>query len=209
MKNKIQIKGIALGVMFALTTLAFAGEGDGDKPVAKVSVFPYLSTDYSVISVNNPGEKSGAFVIKDSNGETLHQEYLGKSLSFQKVINFANLEDGEYTIVLKVKGYDEIKEPFLIKDKQVVLKSAGSDKVSKLKSFANIKNDLLSVSHLAFEQSAFKIKIANDFGEQIFEKRIDGNKVYSGKFDISKLPSGDYRLTINSEDNNYSYAFSK
>ncbi len=207
MKNKIQIKGIALGVMFALTTMAFAGEGD--KPVAIVSVFPYLSTDYSIISVNNLAEKSGEFIIKDSNGEALHKEYLNKTDFFQKVINFSNLEDGEYTIVLKVKGLDEIKEPFLIKDKQVVLKSSSSDEVSKLKSFVNIKDNLLYVSHLEFDQSAFKIKIANDLGEQIFEKSIDGNKVYSGKFDISKLPSGDYKLTINSEDNRYSYAFSK
>ncbi|WP_075591468.1 hypothetical protein [Labilibacter marinus] len=209
MTNKNKVKGWVLGVILAfVTTGAYAGEGG--KAAGNVSIHPYLNTDYSVISVSNLADKAASFSIKDAEGVRVYKEWVSKEGFAQKILDFSNLEDGEYKAILSVKGADEIVETFKIADHKLVY-----DKVEQvmskeeLKAFFNVVENTLFVSHISFGSSSFGISISDEIGDEIFEKGFEGNSTYSGKFDISTLPNGEYKVSINSSNKEYTYAFRK
>lgn len=209
MTNKNKVKGWVLGVILAfVTTGAYAGEGG--KAAGNVSIHPYLNTDYSVISVSNLADKAASFSIKDAEGVRVYKEWVSKEGFAQKILDFSNLEDGEYKAILSVKGADEIVETFKIADHKLVY-----DKVEQvmskeeLKAFFNVVENTLFVSHISFGSSSFGISISDEIGDEIFEKGFEGNSTYSGKFDISALPNGEYKVSINSSNKEYTYAFRK
>lgn len=209
MKIKNNVRGWVLGVILAFAaTTSYAGEGG--KAIGNVSIHPYLNTDYSIISVSNLADKAASFSIKDAEGVSVYKEWVNKAGFEQKILDFSNLEDGDYTAVLRVKGAEEIIESFKVVDHKLV-----SDKVEQviseeeLRAFFNIVENTLFVSHISFGSSSFGISISDDIGEEIFEKGFEGNSTYSGKFDISALPNGDYKVSINSGNKEYTYAFRK
>ncbi len=197
------IKGIALGVMFALGSVAVAQE----VAPAKVTVNPYLNTDYSVLSVANPTEKTAKFVITDGSGAVVHKEWLSNKAFSQKILDFSGLNDGRYTAKISVKGEEIASQKFAVANHQVSDERIMSKE--ELKAFFRLNDNILYVSHIAFGANTFGISIEDAIGDQVFEKGFDGNSTYSGKFDISALPDGSYSVKINSGSKEYSYAFTK
>jgi len=207
MKKVSLIKGLALGVMFALTTVASAGNGEGEN--AKVSIAPYLNTNYSVLSVANSSDKTAFLTILDTNGEVLYKEWVSKGGLTQKILDFTYLEDGEYKVSVKIKGLEEIKETFIVKDKKISVKGKEVVVSAESKAFVKLVDNILYVSHLSFGSPAFGISISTETNEEVFTKTIEGKETYSGKFDVSELPSGEYNVNINSGEKVFNYAFSK
>ncbi len=199
-------KSLAFGVMFALTTTAFAGEGDA--PAAKVSILPYLHTDYSVLSVSNLSENSGLFMIEDKDGSVLYKEWVSKSGITQKVLDFSLLKDGNYEMVLKIKGEEKVRNSFTVKDKKIVSEYAVAHK-SVDKAMVNLVDNMLYVSHLSFGSNAFAMSISKEGEGEVYSNTIKTKDAYSGKFDVSELPSGAYVVNINSGDKNFEYEFQK
>ncbi len=207
MEMKKLFKGLALGVMFTLTTAAFAGEGDAAS--VKVSVLPYLHTDYSVLSVSNYSEKGGLFLIEDKSGSVLYKEWVGKSGITQKVLDFSYLKDGDYDMVLKIKGEEKVRKSFSVKDQKLVSELAKKAAKSEEQSFVNLVDNMLYVSHLAFGSNAFAFSISKEGEGEVYSNTIKAKDSYSGKFDVSELPSGKYAVNINSGDKDYEYEFNK
>ncbi len=209
MKTRKFFKGIALGVMFALGVTAFAGEGDGKTASPAVSIFPYLDTDYSVLSLNNLSEKSAVLTIEGTSGEIFHREVINKAGFTQKVLDFSYLADGTYSVNLKSKGTEYFSKPFIVENHKVVVNSDHAAVASNANtSFASVINNTLIVSYIPFGVKSVDVTISSNT-EEIFTETFTADKTFSKKFDISALPRGEYQVSINSEDKNYSYAFSK
>ena len=206
MKTTNKMRRWVLGAMLIfVATATFAGEGN--KP--SLSILPYLDTDYSVVSLSNNADKAAAFCIKDAEGVTVYKEWVNKEGFAQKILDFSNLEDGEYTAELKVKGAEAITETFSVADHKLVSEKTEVMSQEELSAFFNIIDNMLYVSHISFGSNSFGISISDAVGEEVFEKGFEGNSTYSGKFDISALPNGEYKVSINSGNKEFSYAFKK
>ncbi len=202
MKRKL-FKGFALGVMFALGSVAVAQE----VTPAEVAINPYLNTEYSILSVANPSEKAAKLEITDENGELVHKEWLSSKAFSQQILDFSELKDGRYTAKVSVKGEEIASSKFALADHQISDEKIMSKE--ELKAFFRLNDNILYVSHIAFGANSFGISIEDAIGDEVFEKGFDGNSTYSGKFDISALPNGNYSVKINSGSKEYSYAFTK
>ncbi|MGQ1786879.1 MULTISPECIES: hypothetical protein [unclassified Saccharicrinis] len=208
MKTTKMMKRWVLGVMLVfVTTATFAGEGG--KAAGNVSILPYLDTDYSIVSLSNQADKAAIFSIKDAEGETVYKEWVNKAGFAQKILDFSNLEDGKYTAILKARGSEEISETFSIENHKLVSQKEEIVSEEELRAFFNLVDNTLFVSHISFGSNTFGISISDALGDEVFEKGFDGNSTYSGKFDISALPNGEYKVSINSGNKEYSYAFRK
>ncbi len=207
MDYKKLFKGLALGVMFALTTTAFAGEGE--KTNSTVSILPYLNTDYSIVSLNNTSAKNTLFTIEDASGEVFYKEWIDKSGFSQKVLDFSYLSDGKYDIVLRTKGSESIKESFTVKNHKVVSDLKKDVAVTQRKSFVNIIDNMLYVSHLSSAGNSFGVSILDADADEVYSETFEGYTTFSKKFDVSALPSGSYEVSINAEKKEFSYAFTK
>lgn len=208
MKTNKLIKGLGLGVMLVfISVAAFAGEGD--KPTGNLSIHPYLDTEYSIISVSNLADKNAIFSIKDENGITVYKEWVNKAGIAQKILDFSKIDDGVYTATLKAKGQKEVLKTFIIEDHQLAGRKIAEPSAKNVKTFFHLTDNTLTVSHIAFGSKSFEILISDAIGAEVFEKGYSGNSAFSGKFDVSSLPNGDYTVSVNSGNNEYNYAFRK
>jgi len=209
MKTSKLFKGLTLGVMFALGLSAYAGEGDGKATGSSVSIYPYLDTDFSVLSLNNQSESSAVLTIEGTDGEVFHREIISKSGFSQKVLDFSYLSDGDYAVVLKSKGKEYFSKSFAVKNHKIVTEASKVASASNANTtFANVVDNTLIVSYIPFGVKSVDVTISSS-SEEIFTQTFKTEKTFSKKFDISALPKGDYHVTVNSEDKNYTYAFSK
>ncbi|WP_068474125.1 DUF3244 domain-containing protein [Saccharicrinis aurantiacus] len=194
------LRGIALGVMLTLVLSVSAQE-------SIVKVNKYLNSDYSVVSVANPTQKSARLVIKDSEGEVVMKKSITRAAFSQEIIDLSNLNDGKYTAVLSNKNEELVEEQFALINNEV--SDATIMSAEELKAFFRLNDNILYVSHIAFGANNFGISIEDAIGDQIFKKGFEGNSTYSGKFDISALPNGEYSVKIKSGKKHYSYVFKK
>ncbi len=207
MKTTKLFKGLALGVMFTLGVSAFAGEGDGK--ASTISIYPYLDTDFSVLSLNNQSESNAILTIEGKDGEVFHRELISKAGFTQKVLDFSYLSDGDYAVVLKSKGKEYFSKDFAVKNHKIVSNIEKEVAASNANTtFANVVDNTLIVSYIPFGVKNVDVTISSS-SEDIFTETFKAEKTFSKKFDISTLPKGDYHVTINSEDKNYTYAFRK
>lgn len=209
MKTNKLIKRLGLGVMLVfISAAAFAGEGD--KPTGKVSIHPYLDTEFSIVSVSNVTDKNAVFSIKDENGLTVYKEWVNKAGIEQKILDFSRIDDGVYTAVLKAKGLKDVSKTFVILNHQLSSETEET-KLSnnQLKSFFHLNDNTLTVSHISFGSKSFDVSISDAIGENLYAESFSGNSTFSHKYDVSSLPSGDYTVSINSGNKEYSYAFRK
>ncbi|MCW3805867.1 hypothetical protein [Plebeiibacterium marinum] len=209
MKSSRLFKGLALGVMFALTTTVFAGEGEGKAPASKVSILPYLHTDYSILSVSNFSAKNAVLLIENNEGVVFHKEWIDQPGFTQKVLDFSHLSDGEYSVILKQKGSESLSKSFIVEDHKIVTDKKKSASLNKANSFVKVTDNTLLVSHLDFSSRAFSISITDANSEELFTQTVTGGNAFSKKYDISALPTGNYTVQINSDNKNYTYAFNK
>ena len=208
MKTTTLIKRLTLGIMLTFfTSASYAGEGD--KPTGNVAIHPYLDTEYSIISVSNLTDKNAVFSILDDEGNTVFKEWVNKAGVEQKILDFSNINDGIYTATLKAKGQKEVSKTFIVENHKLAGTKKPMPTHNSLDAFFYLKNDILTISHLTFDETPFDIAIYNSYGIEVFEKDFPGVSPFSGKFDISTLPIGDYTVSIHSGNNKYSYAFAK
>ncbi len=208
MNSRKTIKSIALGVMLSLSTSVITFAGEGNSPSSKLSIVPYLNTDYSIISYNNTDNSKAFLVIKDESGNILLKENVTKGGFSQKVLDFTNIEDGAYNASLQVEGKEVHTTSFNIKNHKLYSeKELNNEKESK--SFANVVKNTLYVSHLALDSKDFAVTIADNYGVKVYESNKIEDPIYSQKFDLSSLPKGKYTLNINSANSDFSYDFIK
>lgn len=115
------LKCIALGTLLTISTITIADNKSHSS--THLSILPYLDTEYYTISVN-PNIKNTMIIIKDDNGEVYYKHRINESNEAQKLLDFSNLEDGEYSISLYAKDKKEIIKTFSIRAHKITNKES-------------------------------------------------------------------------------------
>ena len=192
---------LPVAVLALLSTGAF-GKG-------KIFISSYLKTDYAVITAQYNEEESYRIKIFDNEGSILYSSSkIRGASSFQKLFDLTSLKDGDYTI--KLAGKKETStEKFTIRNHELVLTDGSMSDTELLKAFFRVDDDRLYVSHMNFDNSSLSIRIDDKFGTEVYNSELPSESTYSGMFDLTNLPSGDYQVSLVSGNKKYNYEFSK
>lgn len=191
------IRFLSVIALVAIAVIANAVE----KP--KMNVIP-LSDEKALIAIANENPAYFELSIVAENGDLVYyKESATETTDLRQIINFSNMENGLYTLNLKVKD-TYVSRDFEINNK--VLK-VGESKMKYTPHFA-YNSDVLKLSYLNFDQENVKLKIYSD-GNLVFEKRLGKDFVISKGFDLSQLEKGDYEIELSSYKNQFSYNIEK
>jgi len=170
----------------------------------EISILPYLKTDYSIVTVQNTTKDAIILsIVDESSDETIYKTRVEEEGFSQRLFDLSNLEDGEYSIELSNKS----KENFEIRNNK--LHAESTSEYAANKTFFRLSKKSVYVTRFSFDEKPFSISIINNNGEELFEKIYEANKSFTGKYDISNLPNGEYNLILNSKTDQTQYAFSR
>ncbi|MBK3519851.1 hypothetical protein [Carboxylicivirga marina] len=97
--NRLKTFLIVSGMLFSLSAMA------GESGIIKVNHHP--ESGYSVLSIiNNQLNYNTLEVICNSSGQTLMNDRIKNQASYQKLLDFKELEDGSYTA--QISGDNEL-----------------------------------------------------------------------------------------------------
>jgi hypothetical protein len=188
--------------LFTFALVAFAlVSGAVEKP--KMNVIP-LNDEKALIAVAN--EKPAYFelsILSEKGDLVYYKESSSEITDFRQLINYSNLENGNYTLKLKVKD-TYVSRNLAINNNEMIV---GETKMMYAPYFA-LENDILKLSFLNFDEENMKFRILQD-GELVFENRLGNEFVISEGFDISKLEKGNYEIELSSYKNQFSYNIEK
>ena len=194
MKTKQFLSALA-AVAFAVTVTAV------EKP--KMNVIP-LSDENALIAVANENPAYFELSILAENGDLVYyKESATETTDLRQIINYSNMENGLYTLKLKVKD-TYVSRDFEINSKGM---KVGESKMKYTPHFA-YSSDVLKLSYLNFDQENVKFKIYSE-GDLVYEKRLGKEFVISAGFDISQLEEGKYEIELSSMNNQFSYNIEK
>ena len=193
----------------ALVVLMVAGLSSASAK-GKITVYPYLDTNYALVSALNEEVSDFSVEIKSADGNLVYSS--GKIVSdaqFNKLFDFSKLSDGRYVAVLKNSNKTFLKDEFVVSGGKLVSEKLADNSSEELPAKIWTKSDYLFVSYLNKSFDSFKLKLKDENGNVLFESALPKKLTYSGKFDVSALPSGTYYVSLVSGKNAKSYAVSK
>ena len=192
---------LPIAVLALLSTGAYAK--------GKIFINSYLKTDYAVITARFDAAETYRVKIINEEGEKLYSSSrINGAASFQKLFDLTSLEDGTYTIELTSKEAKST-EKFTIKNKELIKVEGSESSNEMLKAFFRVADEKLYVSHMNFDQSALSIRIDDKYGAEVYNSSLPAESTYSGMFDITNLPKGQYNVSLVSGNKKYSYEFNK
>lgn len=187
------IKFLSTVTAVAIVAIATAVE----KP--KMNVIP-LTADKAIVAITNENAAYFELSINSENGEMVYYKQSSEPLTdYQKVFDFASLEDGKYVLNLKVN------DTSLSKDFEVAHNGiyVGNSKL-RFDPYFEFKNDVLKFSYLNFDKQNLKLLIYNNEG-LIYQSKLGNDFTVSSGYDLSKLTNGDYRIVLSSFDKEFTY----
>jgi len=191
-------------IKFLLTVMAVAVVAIAsavEKPQMKIVP---LTPDRAVVSIYNENTALFELSIVAENGDMVYYKQSAKPLnSYQKVFDFAQLENGNYTLTLK------INDTSVSKDLQIASKGiyVGDSKVSFDPYFA-FANDVLKLSYLNFDGENFTLNIYDKNG-LVYNSKLGKEFNMVNGYDLSKLDKGNYDVVLSSLNKEYTYSLKK
>lgn len=202
MKTKNVVKGMLLLAAVVLSSASVFAKG-------KISVSPYPKSSYAVISVEPSVEALYSIAIFNASGDVVYSSNrVENGTVFSKVFDFSKLEDGEYKIRLRSKGNPVVEERFTVKSGALVSGDLKADVTAEDVKIWK-KSDVVYVSHLNRNLNGMVVRLVDSRGSVIYDKSIPAELTYSGKFNVSSLPKGNYSLSFVSGNKVFNYEFKK
>ncbi len=202
MKTKSLFKGL-----FLVAALVLGGATSYAK--GKIMVTPYLKTSYTIISAEPALEGLYSLSIISANGQLVYSSNkVENGAYFSRVFDFSKLEDGEYKVRLRSKSNNVTEEKFLIKDGILVTKET-TQEVSPADVRIWKASDILYVSHLNRNLNKMIVRLEDNNGSVVYDNSIPAMLTYSGKFNVSSLPKGNYSLSFVTGNKVFTYDFTK
>lgn len=191
------IKALFTVVAVSIVAVATAVE----KP--KMNVVP-LTSDRAVVSIQNDNAAIFELSILAENGELVYYKQSAKPLnSYQKVYDFKDLADGNYTLTLKVNDTRLSKE-FAVASSGI---QVGESKLRFDPYFA-YDGDVLKLSYLNFDGEQYTLNIYDENG-LVYKSQLGDDFNMVNGYDLSALASGSYDVTLSSMNNEFMYTIVK
>ncbi len=191
------IKLLSTVMAVAIVAIATAVE----KP--KMNVVP-ITADRAVISIQNESAAKFELSIHAENGDLVYYKQSAKPLStYQKVFDFENLKNGNYTLDLKVNDTRLLKD-FAVSSEGL---SIGESKL-RFDPYFSFKDDVLKLSYLNFDKENYKLNIYSADG-LVYQGRLGKEFGLSAGYDLSRLNSGKYDVVLSSYNNEYTFSLEK
>lgn len=196
MKTITKFKGI-LAILFfiALSVNTYANTEPGtknfeDNPESKLK-FDIPVNDDTYISIYDP------------EGNNIFSEMFSPKTKTSKVFDFANVNDGTYTIVSNNK-YKSLEKTVEFKDQKVAI----IEKDFTYRPVFTLDGDVLKVNFL--NKNKGNISLTLEDSTSIYLDKKDGNEIAYGKLiNIQNLPKGNYTFTLKADRSEYTYNFRK
>jgi hypothetical protein len=191
------IKLLSTVLAVAIVAIATAVE----KP--KMNVVP-LTADRAIVSIQNENAALLELSIHAENGELVYYKQSTNPLSsYQKVFDFEKLENGKYTMDLKVNDTRLSKE-FEIASKEI---SVGESKL-RFDPYFNFADEVLKFSYLNFDQENFSLNIYDEQG-LVYESKLGKDFNISSGYNLSSLSAGKYNVVLSSNNAEFAYSLVK
>ncbi len=169
----------------------------------KMDLIP-LNADQAKISVTNENPAIFEMSIETQGGDLVYyKQTTSASTEYQKIFDFAELENGKYVLNLKVNDTKVIRDFEVRNDKILV-----GDSKLRIDPYFLFKDNQLKFSYLNFDQEHYTMYIFNNEG-LFFSKRIGKDFSMQKGFDLSGLVEGDYKVVLSSLNNEYVYRLVK
>jgi hypothetical protein len=164
----------------------------------------FLDSNKALVAMQNNNEAIFELNVYNENGNVVYYKTSSKPVKNDKqVFDFTSLEQGNYSMCLRVKDTQIIKK-FEVNSNKI---SFGKAKL-KVDPFFSFKNDELKFSYLNYDRDIVTMIIYN--GDRLIYKKVIGSDFTITKgFDFSKLKSGSYEVVLSTENNQYSYCLAK
>ncbi|WP_319228501.1 hypothetical protein [Draconibacterium orientale] len=163
-----------------------------------------LSDDRAVVSIMNENAEFFELRIHAEDGELIYYKQTTKPLNtYQKIFDFKNLENGNYTMDLR------IKDTRLLKDFSVSAKgiTVGESKL-RIDPYFAFADGILKLSYLNFDQEQLNLNIYDEKG-LVYETSLGKDFNIASGYDLSALNEGKYEVVISSLKNNFLFSLVK
>ncbi|MFT6338507.1 MAG: hypothetical protein ACI86M_001762 [Saprospiraceae bacterium] len=174
-----------------------------------ISVFA-TSTEPSITSngtksfvIDNKVWKSSSvdILIQDEDGITIYSNQ--QELKTSKRYSLENLEAGDYVVTVSNR-IKTVANNITITEEGLFIDFNAN---TTYKPVFNIDKNKIDVNYLAAGVDTYIYIQNND--QTLYQTTIEDSKSINKRFDISKLPSGDYSLVISNKTGSFSKRFSK
>ena len=172
-----------------------------EKP--RMNVTP-ITADRAVVSILNEKPAYFELSVKASNGDVIYYKQSSKVLSsYQKIFDFKNLENGSYTLNLKIDDTQLSRNLEIASNKIKV----GESKLH-FDPYFIFSDNILKFSYLNFDQEKFRLSIYDNEG-LIFQSVLGNELTLSSGYDLSKLEAGNYEVVLSSFKNEFNFSLEK
>ena len=191
------IKLLSTVLAVAIVAVATADE----KP--KMSVTP-MSADKAVVTIMNENASLFELSIHAEDGELVYYKQTTKPLtSYQEIYDFKNLENGNYTMNLRVN------DTRLIKDIEVASNGifVGESKL-RIDPFFAFADGILKMSYLNFDEEKLSLNIYDENG-LVYQSDLGKEFNVASGYDLSALRAGKYEVILSSYNNEFTFSLEK
>jgi len=180
------MKAIILNVLFLVASATLASAGTS--PLIQITE----SANTKKVSVVLEGLSAPATItIEDANGEVLIEEKAkGK---FAKSFNLNRLPQGEYRLVVNT-GMVETVQPLSLTKEIVVLTEAARYEVYA--PAINVNENFVDLSFLNNRFGNVYVVFLDKNGDVVYEENIQNALKVEKRYDLSRLPKGDYSVRV-------------
>jgi hypothetical protein len=145
-------------------------------------------------------------VIRNQKGEMLFIDNLDKSENYRKIYQFSLFDNGVYFI-----SYQNSKENYhfnIIKEsKHIKLININENKYS-FKPIVKKNNKKAHILFTNIDLDNVKLTISDSSGEVLSSNRFKDELFVKKSYDLSRLPSGNYSLNIQVDDQSFTHVLS-
>jgi hypothetical protein len=193
MERVIKLTAVIVALFFATNSFATI------YPIINASEAKTLSID-----LNDWAAADVNVIIRDFNGEILHNDDFAKGAITKRKYDLANLPNGAYTLEIAGNNKKSISE-VILGDKGVIVNSEATKIVYK--PTFQVKDNAIVFNHLALGEQV-TILVSDDRGT-FFTKSYKGRNTIHASFDTSDLPKGSYVFSVSTDNQFESIEFRK
>jgi C4-type Zn-finger protein len=204
MKTQLFLVVAFIATLFTQTAFANTNERNFDLGGTTVKI---LSVEKSVIvNLGNVQKEEITIAIEDAAGNTLVTESVKNNANFVKKYNVSKLEAGQYSITITKRTLRTV-QPFTISIEGITMSDV--EKKEKFLPYVIQNGNKLDVNVLLGNYNNITIKILDNEGRSSLDDTNYVVLTLHKRYDLSKLPSGNYVAEVTAGDETFYYSIVK